>query len=305
MQRYRARVSRRRGRFLPIVGHVVGPVIGLLALAGCEAPSNPQAQAPALGRAEGVAAPLSDERYDALPIDTQYRVANKLMATLYTGLPVDAFYSLEPGSALRTRLDPAMTLSSLRQTLLTELPIAERIALDEAITGERIGGLSTAGTPDTDDPAEPLFRFDASERARQLPLARLSTYPWSRDRFAQWMAWHLANTILFSPAEEIDSADMTDVQNLFRRLEIGVRTGTPLRAMIATHQRSLQNWRRFRSPEDTTREMMEIYLGLFDNDEEVPLASQACRDLYLTDEADGYQLARTDYPNAESVEVLA
>jgi len=272
--------------------------IAVLGLSACEAPSNPSSSEPAIGRAEGVALAMSDDAWDALPVDAQYRVANKLMATLYTGLPVDAFYTLEAGNALRERTDPGMTLSSLRTALQTSLPPSERLDLDARITGERVGG-----APEGEDAEEAMFRFD-DQRARQLPIARLHAYPFGRDRFTQWMAWHLANTILFSPAEEIDSADMTDVQNLFRRLEIGVRTGTDLRAMIATHQRSLQNWRRFRSPEDNTREMMEIYLGLFDNDEQVPLASQACRDLYLTDESNGYQLARTDYPNTEPVEVL-
>jgi hypothetical protein len=118
------------------------------------------------------------------------------------------------------------------------------------------------------------------------------------------MALHLANTILFSPAEEIDSADITDVQNLFRRLDLSIMAGTSVRAMVATHQRTVENWRRFRSPEDNTREMIEIYLGIFDRDEDVPRASKACKDLYLTDEDEGYKLAYTDYPNSEPQLVL-
>lgn len=273
--------------------------LALLIGAGCEAPSSPDTGEPAAGAASGTAAPMSDASYDALPIDQQYRVANKLLATIYTGMPVEEFYSLEPGDALRARRDPSFTLSSLRTALATDLPNEQRAELDRQIDGDE-SAVRPSGKP---EPLEPLFKFD-QDRAKQVPIARMAHYPLSRDHFAQWMTWHLANTILFSPAEEIDSADMTDVQNLFRRLNIGIVSGTSIRAMIASHQRSVQNWRRFRSPEDNTREMMEIYLGLFDNDEEVPLASQACQDLYLTDEADGYKLAYTDYPNVEPVQVL-
>jgi len=50
--------------------------------------------------------------------------------------------------------------------------------------------------------------------------------------------------------------------------------------------------------------MMEIFLGLEDQDADVPAASKACQDWYLTDENDGYKLSYTDFPNVESQEVL-
>ena len=271
-----------------------------LVLQACE-PSSPSlggASPLAAKAATGLVSPLSDETLAQLDLDDQYRVINKLMSTLYNGVSVEEFYSLDTGNALATRNDPALTLSSIRSSLQTDLTAEERAKYDLMIVGD-----DSLLDENGDQIAEASFNFDNSQ-PKQMPLARLYTYPISRNSFSQWMAWHLANTILFSPAEEIDSADITDVQNLFRRLDLNMMEQQSIRAMVNTHQNSIQNWRRFRSPEDNTREMMEIYLGIFDNDEEVPLASQACQDLYLTDESDGYKLAYTDYPNLESVLVL-
>lgn len=270
----------------------------LFSLTACS-PSSPDVAGLTLGAASaagGVAAPLSDANFDALPLDTQYQLVNKLLGTLYGGVPVDEFYAIEPGSNMQRRHDDAPTLATIKAALRTRLEPTTRAQLDREIIG-----LDENGNEQED--IDPLFNFDAN-RPKQMPLARIYHYPLSHDVFSQWMAWHLANTILFSPAEEIDSADITDVQNLFRRLDLSISEGKSIREMVAVHQRSVQNWRRFRSPEDNTREMMEIYLGLFDNDAEVPLASQACQDLYLTDERDGYKLAYTDYPNFETVQVL-
>ena len=275
-------------------------VIGcsLISLAACS-PSTPNvagASAAGASAAGGIARPLSDAEFEAMALDEQYQVVNKILGTLYSGVPVDEFYTIEPGSNLKKRHENAPTLASIRTALQTRLEPATRSRLDSEILGEDEDG-------NTQEGVEPLFYFD-SNRPKQMPLARIHHFPLSSDGFSQWMAWHLANTILFSPAEEIDSADITDVQNLFRRLDLSNSQGRSIREMVAVHQRSVQNWRRFRSPEDNTREMMEIYLGLFDNDAEVPLASQACQDLYLTDERDGYKLAYTDYPNSEAVLVL-
>ena len=278
-------------------------VLSALALTACQ----PAPSSPALGGAlpltnvpaTGLAAPLSDAEFNMLSLDEKYRVVNKLASTMYSGISVEGFYALDSGDVMKRSADDAITLSQLRTALQSNLPYEVRETYEQQIVGDEFAldeqGISA--------PLEAMFNFD-QDKPKEIPLARIYHYPFSRDAFSQWMAWHLANTILFSPAEEIDSADITDVQNLFRRLDLGIMSGQSIRAMVAAHQNSIQNWRRFRSPEDNTREMMEIYLGLFDNDAEVPLASQACQDLYLTDQASGYKLAYTDYPNNEPVLVL-
>ena len=275
--------------------------ITALALQACQpsAPSLGGAHSIANAPMTGMAVPLSDSAFETMPLDDQYRLVNKVLSTIYTGVPVKEFFNIDSVDALSSRRESAPTLATIRASLATQLSAADRQYYDQQIAGDE-NAIDEQGNS---APVEAAYQFD-NNRPKEMPLARLHHYPLSRDSFSQWMAWHLANTILFSPAEEIDSADITDVQNLIRRLDLGIMGRDSIRSMVATHQNSVQNWRRFRSPEDNTREMMEIYLGIFDNDKEVPLASQACQDLYLTDESDGYKLAYTDYPNSESVLVL-
>ncbi|MFK8082573.1 MAG: hypothetical protein AB8B97_20020 [Granulosicoccus sp.] len=286
---------------VPRITRILALLIMPTLLIACspEVPSLGAANGGVVGSAAGLAAPLSDAEFDALQIDQQYRVVNKLLASVYNGMPVDEFYDVAGGTAMRNRRDQDFSLSDLRNAMQIPLSSDVKAEADRQILGDE-DNLDELGQS---VPIEPRFRFD-DNRPKQMPLARIFQYPISRDAYSQWMAWHLANTILFSPAEEIDSADITDVQNLFRRLDLQIMNGTGIREMVAVHQRSVQNWRRFRSPEDNTREMMEIYLGLFDRDDDVPKASQACRDLYLTDESEGYKLAFTDFPNSEPVQVL-
>lgn len=267
------------------------------AVSACN-PGQPELGA-ASGSSQGYASSLSESEFAAMSSIEQYQISNKLLSTLYKGVSVDEFFDVSRGLSQPVPKESSNFLREVRLGLATPLESSSREELDKIINGDA-DALDVNGTP---APKDPKYYFNSS-RPKQMPLARILEYPISKDMFSQWMALNLTNTILFSPAEEIDSADITDVQNLFRRLEISIKAGASIRSIVATHQRSVENWRRFRSPEDNTREMIEIYLGLFDRDEDVPRASQACRDLYLTDEAAGYKLAYTDYPNDEPQLVL-
>jgi len=66
---------------------------------------------------------------------------------------------------------------------------------------------------------------------------------------------------------------------------------------------SQENWRRFRSPEDNTREMMEIFLKRF-NDAEVPLAAMACKNWSLEEDDGEYLLIIGPETNTEPVQIL-
>ena len=246
---------------------------------------------------QGVLTVLDDSTFNSLPAQKRYQTANKLLATLYDGIAVDDFFTLEAGLGdLQTKVDNSW-LSQLRESLNVELPPSMLSQLDLEILGsEEFSGSSEVML-------EGAFNF-SRDKPRELPLARLYTYPHSRNRFSQWMAWHLANSILFSPATELDSTEMTDAQNIFRRLDNSIMSGKSIRDIVYEHMGSQENWRRFRSPEDNTREMLEIFLGFEDLDAEVPAASEACRDLYLTEENEGYLLAYTDFPNTEVQTVL-
>ena len=94
------------------------------------------------------------------------------------------------------------------------------------------------------------------------------------------MTYVLANSVQFSPGRELDSVEDADMERVFQRLLRGVSQDRPISEILYEHMTSQENWRRFRSPEDNTREMMEIYNGHF-NDEDVPKASRACQNWSL------------------------
>ena len=141
-----------------------------------------------------------------------------------------------------------------------------------------------------------IYAFD-EDRPRSLPLARIAEYPVSRDAFVGWMAYFMANTILFSPALEYETTDIVNAQNVYRRLAIGIENDLTVRQLVAQQLPTLDRWRVSRSPQNHALEAYELYLGLFDTEEDSREGGIACGDLYLTDEDEGYLLARTDFPN--------
>jgi hypothetical protein len=224
---------------------------------------------------------LTVEEYEALPALEKYAVINKLKSVLYKGTAAADFFDLSSG------LEP--------------------LAINNAAMG--IGEVKSALKQPMDDKSATLAliddKYNFHERARplQYPLAMLYEFPLSRDFFAVSMAYRLANSILFSPALELETCDYIDIQRVFQRLVSMIENGDSIRDVVYEHMISQENWRRFRSPEDNTREMMEIFLGRF-KDEEVPRASLACKNWSLTDDSDGYQLIIGYDENTEPQSIL-
>lgn len=233
----------------------------------------------------GTAAELSDAEYNNLTSTQQYQVANKLMATFFKGVPADDFFV--PASITA---DPAeLIISNAGVNFISNvkgqlsLPIGS-IKDKASIYSEIVGSPAT----DTDPAIPGKYNFRRIEM--EFPSAYMYELPLSDEFFARWMAYKLANTIMFSPGEEIDSADVEDADQMIEQLSSAILANTPIRSIIYNHEISEANWRRFRSPEDNTREMIEIYMGRFDLDADVPKASTACRNWSLTDENAGYIL---------------
>lgn len=239
---------------------------------------------------------LTASKYNELSDEQKYAVANKLLGTMFKGMPVDEFFDISSGMDNLTLTGGADLIAQLKTALDTELSQDDRNYHDMVIT-------------DIDNRNnDSLFRinFDNAngDWPKHLPMARIFQYPLSKDSFDSWVAYVLTNTILFSPAEEIDSTSIRDVQKVYFKLREDLRENKSVQQIISRHQRSQENWRRFRSPEDNTREMIEIYLGLFDRDDDVPRAAKACQDLYLSDEDADYELLSTGFPNTEPQYVL-
>ena len=244
--------------------------------------------------AGGSAAALSQAQFNSLPPEQRYMVANKLMGTMFRGISAEDFFDLEAGMS---NLQPVSNsfLVDTKKALQTNMSPAEVLVHDTIIDG-----LDEEGNPDSDN-AKYLFDTDSNtrnnERAKQVPLARIKEYPISRDMFVHWMAYVLINTIMFSPAEEMESTDYTDVQNMYRFLVTHLEDGTPIRQVIRSNLSTLARWRVSRSPENHALEAYELYLGLFETEEDSYRGGIACKDLYLTNEDDGYLIRRTDFPN--------
>jgi len=245
-------------------------------------------------QAGGTAIALSQAEFNSLPAEQQYMVANKLLGTMFRGVAVEDFFDMNAGMENLRPADGAF-LFRTRNNLSTDLSNAQVLVYDTIIDG-----LDVDGNP---DPANAKYRFDTdsnsrnNERAKQLPLARIKEYPISRDMFVHWMAYVLINTIMFSPAEEMESTDYTDVQNMYRFLVLKLKEGATIRQIVRANLSTLARWRVSRSPENHALEAFELYLGLFETDEDSYRGGIACKDLYLTNEDDGYLLRRTDFPN--------
>jgi hypothetical protein len=223
---------------------------------------------------------LSDEEFNALSEEDKFAVSNKVMGALFKGLNPDEFFDLGSDvSALALQSD---------ENYLTKI---------EQDLSKRINENGYRRL------VNQKYEFDEKQEAIQYQLALLYEVPVSKNYLELWMAYQLANTILFSPAVELDSVANEDARAVFERLVTMIRQRRTIREIVYEHMISQENWRRFRSPEDNTREMMEIFLRRF-IDTEVPLAAQACKNWSLIEEDDEYTLVIGDDRNSEPVEIL-
>ncbi|HEX7025789.1 MAG TPA: hypothetical protein VF268_00965 [Gammaproteobacteria bacterium] len=245
----------------------------------------------------GFAEPLSGSDYEALSDAEKYRVANKLLGTMYKGIPVDEFFDLSAGLS-NPRINPGYEnyIQQVREAINQDLS-NEQVRNVQTL----INGLDENNNP---DPDRAKYRFSDSERPKEEPLALIQEYPLSRHSFVAWMAHFLANTIMFSPAEEMESTNLQDVQNTYKRLVNGLTERNSVRQIIRSHLPSVQRWRVARTPENTGIEGFELYLGLFETKEDSVRVGTACKDLYLTDEDDGYELASTNFGNTDPQVIL-
>ncbi len=219
----------------------------------------------------GLMAPLSEAEFNLLSPLQKYQTINRLTGSLYKGIAAKDYFDFSRGTDNLEIQDKAITLTKLRDQLNTAIP-------------DFIEIISQAKT-------YYFTRADKKERNAplELPFVYLYELPLSKDSFDLWMAYQLTNTILFSPALELESTNDNDVKNVLSHLNEAIKSDTSIPQIVYNHMISAENWRRFRSPEDNTREMLEIYLSRY-MDEEVPKAAKACQNWKLSDEDENYQL---------------
>ena len=249
----------------------------------------------------GAAAPLSQAEFNSLPAEKQYQVASKLYGTFFRGISAEDFFDLNAGI---NNLKPKSShfLTDTRQALQNTLTNDELLAVNTVIEG-----FDSEGNANEDDAKysfDPDSEADRNEKAMQIPLARIKEYPVSRDLYVQWMAYFLSNTIMYSPAVEMESTDTVDAQNMYRFLTSNIRDEGSVRQMVRSNLPSLARWRVSRSSENHALEAYELYLGLFETEEDSVKGGIACKDFYLTDEDSGYVISTTNIPNTEPQLIL-
>jgi hypothetical protein len=201
---------------------------------------------------------LDDAAFNALKDSEKIYVAKKIYATLYKGKsPED----------LRQEIDSGRFLSRLKSRLHREgvaQPDRQMVFVDDyeipydARAGDRL--------------FEKRWRIFA-QIASNLYYTRLG-----KAYYDAWIAYVLSQTILFSPAYEVDSVKPFPelIYSGYSRLREALSANLTIREVVYGHMVSKENWARFRSPEDNGREMLEIWLYDYE-DAHVPLAAKALK----------------------------
>ena len=203
---------------------------------------------------------LTDSEFDALDESGQLAVANKLLTTLFFGYPL---------KKLKKKIGDGNFLSGIRSGLDTET--TDKAWLENYLLDDTV------------------FRQYQSSYYEPQAITILTRFYAMKDLdkyFLQnWVAYILTQTIMFSPAYELSSTHTPNISGVYNRLVTMLENDSGMRFVTYVHMMSEDNWRRFRSPEDNGREMMEIYL-LDTNDTHVPLAGQALQNWKLNTDSD-------------------
>jgi len=266
---------------------------GALLLAACSPdPGLPSDDAGGVNNAKPITHDftLTQNEFDQLAPEDQFVVMNKAMSTFMRGMPGDEFFDTSQGlenPVVRT----SDSLTRLQTQMQTPLTSDQRIHSDQLVFGSP-DDTETA----VDDSIPAMFDDFDNRQPHQVFVARALGYPISHDQFSHWMAYFLANTIMFSPAYEMDSTDHQDISRTLGYLQSHLENNSAITAVIRGWLNNLSRWRVSRSAENHALEMFELYLGIFNDSEEEQQntinGGKACAPWYLTDNSDDYQLAK-------------
>lgn len=204
-------------------------------------------------------ASLSDNDFNALSAAQKEMVADKLLSTLYFGMPR---YEME------TLIDSGNFITAIRTMIKEETNDLEEVEIRLNDNGGEDEEFYFSTWPSgTAEVSRILARFYALEHL-------------DKHYIDYWSAYVLTSTIMFSPAYELASSHAPNIDRVYSALVRNSRDEITAKYSTFLHMASDDNWRRFRSPEDNGREMMEIYLLDFD-DTHVPIAGQALKNWKL------------------------
>lgn len=202
--------------------------------------------------------PLTQREFDNLTTEQKNRVSDKLLATLFFGMTKQE---------LSQHFEAQDFLTSIQADL--EKNLINRDALESYIRNEDYFSVSTSNEQEA---VTILTRFYAMDK--------LDKY-----FFTNWVAYILTQTIMFSPSYELESSHAPNIERVYNRLVTLLDDDASMAYITYAHMMSDDNWRRFRSPEDNGREMLEIYT-LDQEDSHVPIAAKALQNWSLNRDND-------------------
>ncbi len=202
---------------------------------------------------------ITDSVFNNLTASNQLLVADKLLATLYFGLETNKLQAL---------IDSGTFISSIKQNLTEKKNDLDKVETRLNDSGKNDEEFYFYNWPEgTEETAKILARFYVLEHL-------------DKHYLDYWMSYVLTSNIMFSPAYELASSHSPNIDRVYNRLVRDLRKQSTVQYSTYLHMVSDDNWRRFRSPEDNGREMMEIYLFDFD-DKKVPIAGKALQNWHL------------------------
>ena len=202
---------------------------------------------------------LTNDEFNALGAAQKLQVANTLLGTLFFGYPQ---------KELQEKIDSDNFIAGIRSGMeeeRTDKAWLESYILDE----DKFRQYSSYSEPQA---INILSRFYA--------MKDLDSY-----FLKNWVAYILTQTIMFSPAYELSTTHTPNISRVYNRIVTFLNEEGGMRYITYVHMMSEDNWRRFRSPEDNGREMLEIYQ--FDMDDtHVPIAGKALQNWKLNTDSD-------------------
>jgi len=207
---------------------------------------------------------MTDTVFNALNKTQKRQVAHTLLSTFFFGYPLK---TLEKKIASKT------FISDLKDAL--EKDITDKAWLEEYILND-------------------TFFKQYSKWYQPQAITILTRFYAMKhlDRYFihNWIAYILTQTIMFSPAYELESTHTSNIANTYNRIVTMLNNDSGIRYMTYVHMMSEDNWRRFRSPEDNGREMLEIFT-LDKNDSHVPIAAKALKNWKLDTDSDTLEVS--------------
>ena len=201
---------------------------------------------------------VDDATFDALSVENKLLVADKLLSTLFFAYPT---------GELKSRITSTTFISDL-QTQLKE----KKNSKNEIETTIKDRDLFFHSEYSNDEVNNILARFYVM---KDLDAFYINN----------WISYILTQTIMFSPAYELTSSHHPNTERVYNALVRNLQDGTTISYGTYLHVIGSDNWRRFRSPEDNGREMLEIYTLVFD-DAKVPVAGKALQNWKLDRDSD-------------------